>query len=395
MKLNSHRILTASLVLVLAGLSLQPEGHAQRRRQREIGPFTGVTADGAVVEGLFPVAKTGVSTEPVREAAFEFLESLTDEQRRRTRFAADAIEWRRWSNTHSYRRQGVSFKEMTEAQKEAAWALIAAGMSIRGVDKASNIMMLNGHLAELTGKPDEYGEGLYWLTVMGEPSLTEPWGWQLDGHHLVVNFFVLGDQVVMTPTFMGSEPVSAETGRFRGASIMRPEQEKGLALMRSLSETQRVRATLPEEKKRGNNRAEAFNDNLVLPYAGIRATELTPEQRSQLLLLIAEYVDNIRPDHAHIRMDEIRAHLEDTYFGWIGGVGDDAVFYYRIHSPVVLIEFDHQGPIALGGPRQVPTRRHVHSVVRTPNGNDYGKDLLRQHYEATRDNPAHGHVREW
>jgi hypothetical protein len=30
-------------------------------------------------------------------------------------------------------------------------------------------------------------------------------------------------------------------------------------------------------------------------------------------------------------------------------------------------------------------------VVRTPNGNDYGKDLLRQHYEAHRTDPDHGH----
>jgi len=30
---------------------------------------------------------------------------------------------------------------------------------------------------------------------------------------------------------------------------------------------------------------------------------------------------------------------------------------------------------------QTPTRQHIHTVVRTPNGNDYGKDLLRQHYK--------------
>jgi hypothetical protein len=35
--------------------------------------------------------------------------------------------------------------------------------------------------------------------------------------------------------------------------------------------------------------------------------------------------------------------------------------------------------VALSGPR-VPGKAHIHSVVRTPNGNDYGKDLLRQHY---------------
>jgi hypothetical protein len=91
-------------------------------------------------------------------------------------------------------------------------------------------------------------------------------------------------------------------------------------------------------------------------------------------------------------MNEVKAHLDETYFAWIGGTGPDSVFYYRIQSPVILIEFDHQGPIALEGPR-VPSRRHVHSVVRTPNGNDYGKDLLRQHYEAHRHNSSHGHQR--
>jgi len=45
---------------------------------------------------------------------------------------------------------------------------------------------------------------------------------------------------------------------------------------------------------------------------------------------------------------------------------------------VILIEFDHQRPVAIG--RSNATRNHIHTVVRTPNGNDYGKDLLRQHH---------------
>jgi hypothetical protein len=98
-------------------------------------------------------------------------------------------------------------------------------------------------------------------------------------------------------------------------------------------------------------------------------------------------------EHAERRLDEVRAHLAKTYFAWIGGTTPECVFYYRGQSPVILIEFDHQLPVALDrdGPR-VPTKRHVHTVVRTPNGNDYGKDLLRQHYEQHRHDPAHGHV---
>jgi hypothetical protein len=77
-------------------------------------------------------------------------------------------------------------------------------------------------------------------------------------------------------------------------------------------------------------------------------------------------------------MAEVRAYLDRTYFAWIGACDEDAVFYYRIHSPVILIEFDHQRGLAMDNDE--PSRNHIHTVVRTPNGNDYGKDLLRQHH---------------
>jgi hypothetical protein len=353
-------------------------------------PFRGVTTDGKVIAGLFPIRATGVSTAPVRAAAEAFLASLTPEQRQRTAYAVDDLEWRKWNNVHRYARQGVSFKEMSEPQRERAFALLAAGLSAEGLREARGIMNLNGWLADLRNNHDEYGEFLYHLTVMGLPSDTAPWGWQLDGHHLIVNYFVLGDQVVMTPTFMGSEPVSVTTGRFAGTAVLQQEESRGLALMTTLSVEQRRVATLDVNKIRNNALAQAFRDNLVLDYAGIRGRALDAEQRQLLLDLIAEYVNNMDDGHARVRMDEVRRHLDDTWFAWIGDVGTDAVFYYRIQSPVILIEFDHQTPVALEGPR-VPGRAHVHTVVRTPNGNDYGKDLLRQHYEAHRNDPAHGH----
>jgi hypothetical protein len=48
----------------------------------------------------------------------------------------------------------------------------------------------------------------------------------------------------------------------------------------------------------------------------------------------------------------------------------------------MIATFDHQRPANLRHLylAQVPNRQHIHAVVRTPNGNDYGKDLLRQHY---------------
>jgi hypothetical protein len=378
------------LALVLAA-SVLATLTALQRPDPVSEPFKGLTADGAVTPGLFTIRSTGVSTRPVREAAQAFIAGLTDAQRAATTFPVDDDEWRKWNNVHRYARQGVSFKEMTGAQRERAFGLLAAGLSAKGLEKSRSIMRLNQTLAELTKRFDEYGDGLYHLTVMGEPGDTEPWGWQLDGHHLVINYFVLRDQVVMTPTFMGSEPVRAESGKYEGTVVLQDEQDKGLALAQSLTPAQRAVAVLSPEKTRNNARAQAFQDNLVLPYEGIRAKELSAAQRTLLLETIAEYVGNMSDGHATVRMEEVERRLDDTRFAWIGGMSDDAVFYYRIHSPVILIEFDHQTPVALPGAR-VPGRRHIHTVVRTPNGNDYGKDLLRQHYEAHKHDPNHGHA---
>jgi hypothetical protein len=346
--------------------------------------FKGITTNGEPVRGLFPVHATGVSTDPVRVAAATFLAALTDEQRRKTTFPVDDVEWRKWMNQSFYVRQGVSFKEMSEAQRAAAFGLLGAALSAKGLKLSQDIMKLNHTLGELNNDNFvEYDEGLYWITVMGTPSQTEPWGFQLDGHHLIVNYFVLGDQVVMTPAFFGSEPTYAAAGKYRGTRVMKPEQDAGLEFMRSLTPQQRTAATLRTSKTGNDNLTEAFKDNVVLDYAGIPVRTLSASQKRQLLMLIGLYVHNMRDDQARVRIDEVNARMDDTWFAWIGGIEPDSVFYYRIHSPVILIEFDHQKPANLRHLYpDVPYREHIHAVVRTPNGNDYGKDLLRQHYAA-------------
>jgi hypothetical protein len=300
-------------------------------------------------------------------------------------FTVDDDEWRKWMNQHFYVRQGVSFKEMNEAQRQAAFSLMRASLSAKGMKLTRDIMHLNETLAELSNDHEFLGEWFYNITVMGKPSATEPWGWQLDGHHAIINYFVLGDQVVMTPYFAGSEPVIATSGKYKGTTILQDEQTKGLAMLEVLTDAQRKKAVLDFSKTGNNNLTEAFKDNVVLDYAGVRASELSPAQRKQLLELVDLYVSNMDDGHARVKMDEVKQQLENTWFAWIGGSGPDSVFYYRIHSPVILIEFDHQRPANLArfaSDPKLPTRQHIHVVVRTPNGNDYGKDLLREHYAA-------------
>ncbi len=347
-------------------------------------PFRGISTNGAVQPGLYSLRSTGVSTEPVRRAASAFLAALDPAKRKRTTFPVDDVEWRKWMNQDFYVRQGVSFQEMSESEREAAFGLMRASLSAKGLQLSRDIMKLNYTLGELNNNNFlRYGEWLYWITVMGEPSKDKPWGWQLDGHHLIVNYFVLGDQVVMSPVFVGSEPVIATSGKYKGTAILQAEQSLGLKMVQALDEGQRKKAILEVSKTGNNNLAEAFKDNLVLDYAGVPARELDTALQQQLLTLIDEYVRNMDDGHARVKMEEVRSHIAETYFAWIGGTTEQSVYYYRIHSPVILIEFDHQRPVGLrhlSANPQLPDHEHIHAVFRTPNGNDYGKDLLRQHY---------------
>jgi hypothetical protein len=343
-------------------------------------PFKGISTDGTIIPGLFGIQKTGVSTQSIREAAAAFLGSLSSEQRAKTLFPVDTDQWRKWSNIHpTLMRHGTPLFEMNDGQRDHAFALLRESMSNHGFEEALNIMHLNETVMEMTGRLDEYGEDLYWLSIMGTPSATEPWGWQWDGHHLNINYFVLGDQVVVTPTFLGAEPVHAASGKYAGLRIFKDDEDRGLALIRALSQEQRAQTIIAPETA-GENFITAFRDNLVLDNAGIRYDELSNPQHDLLLGLVEYHVGRIRNGHAGVKLEEMKRHLKDTHFCWMGGMEDDSVFYYRVQSPVIIVEFDHQRGIAFREHTK-PYKDHIHVIVRTPNGNDYGKDLLRQHYE--------------
>jgi len=354
-------------------------------------PFTGITTDGSIVPGLYPLQTTGVSTDPIRRAALEFLDTLDAGQRQHASFEMTSDAWRRWWNIHPYlMRHCVLLEDLANHQREAALRLVERTLSASGFDTARDVMRLNHTIGEITGSWTEYGEWVYFISVFGQPSADEPWGWQIDGHHLIVNCFVLGDQVVITPVFMGSEPVVAETGIYAGTSVLQTEQNDGLEFIHALNAEQRAKAilydsilttVLPPERGIGSDgrvQTAAFRDNIQLPYEGIRSDEMTTGQREHLLRLASLYTGKLRAGHADVWLDTVRQHLADTHFMWMGGIGPEDVFYYRIQSPVILIEFDHQPGIAFDSDE--PTRVHIHTVVRTPNGNDYGMDYLRQHH---------------
>lgn len=344
--------------------------------------FKGLQTGEGNIEGLYKIKKTGIDSHHLVSAAKRFLVSLSAEERAKVQFDINSDEWRKWSNVDNgiYLRSGLSLKAMPIENKQKLMSLLNASLSIKGMDKVLAIMRSEHTLKELNDYSAHLDEDLYFITMFGEPSDSEPWGWQYEGHHLALNFFVLGDQVVLSPVFMGAEPTVATTGKYKGNKVLQEEQTLGLALMQSLTPLQQKQATIG--KKRPTNMLAAANkDNLVLDYEGIQVSTFTKKQKSLLISLIEEYVFNLNKEHASFKLEEVITYLDKSYFAWVGDTKQKSVFYYRIHSPVILIEFDHQAPVGLPktkGPRKA-VRQHIHTMVRTPNGNDYGKDLLGQH----------------
>src|SRR5260221_10484181 len=173
-------IFTFALLLALPYAYSQPQSESMadsfRRRSQEAearglaDPFKGITTNGSVQPGLYAVRSTDVSTGPARKAAASFLAALDPGQRKKTLFPVDDVEWRKWMNQDFYIRQGVRFKEMSEAQRESAFGLMRASLSAKGLQLSRDIMKLNYTLGELNNDFVRYGEWAYWITMMGEPS---------------------------------------------------------------------------------------------------------------------------------------------------------------------------------------------------------------------------------
>jgi|GEM_PF-155593 len=360
-------------------------------------PYVGITSNGTAVKDLFPIKKTGYPTIGIKNAVTAFVATLSKTQKAAAVFPINSAEWRRWHNIERWKRAGICLEKMTAAQKKLIFQLLKESLSAKGLQKAKDIMTMEAYLATLVPGNKNLGGEKYWFTFFGTASDTEPYGWQIEGHHLVINYFVMGDQVVMTPTFMGSEPTLIEKGEHKGLRTFEREEKMGLDFYLSLDSVQRAAATLWTKKDFDFNRSEAFRDNEVIPVTGIPAARLSKAQQASLLALIAEYVNNIRDGQAKVKMEDVLLHLDETNFTWVQGNDIESPFYYRIHSPVILIEFDHQTPVFLPDTTKAgiaPVKTHIHTVVRTPNGNDYGKDLLREHLET---HPHHqktsgGHV---
>ena len=178
-------------------------------------PFVGITTDGTVREGLYrlPVDPVTPDAERVR-AAEHLLGLLTAEQRERLSYPLDAPEWRGWSNPEFvFFRNGLRLEDQSDDVVRAILAVVEASLSPEGYERAREAMDLNGYLGELVDLPTIMNNRSYWFSLFGTPGATEPWGWQLFGHHLALNFVTVGGRDVIAPVFIGAEPALSDGER--------------------------------------------------------------------------------------------------------------------------------------------------------------------------------------
>lgn len=266
-------------------------------------------------------------------------------------------------------RPGLALRDMTSPQRAAAAALLRAGLSTKGAERAEAIMALESVLAELEGSSRRFRDPTnYAFVVFGTPGVA-PWGWRVEGHHLSVNVTVAAaGHAAVTPLFTGSNPARVPSGPREGERVQRLEVELALELVASLDARQLAGALL-QGRSLGDIVAGPGRPDALATPQGLLVGELTSSQQALLLRLVEAYVGLARDEFGRPYLELVRAGLGATRLAWAGGTRHGTAFYYRIHGPRVLIELDNtQG----GG-------NHVHSVWRDPL-NDFGRDDLRAHY---------------
>ena len=317
--------------------------------------FRGITTDGRVRDGLFALADEGFAVDEAVAVARALLLTLEPSQRQRVCQPIDAPQWRAWYNPEiPFNDYGVRLEATSPATRDAFLGLLRACTSEQGFRKVSRLMDANHFLGELYDLNNIMNRWSFHFMLFGEPSSDRPWGWSIYGHHVAFCCFIVGRQLTIAPTFMGVEPNVIDRGDDSDATLFSDEERCGLALMQALTPRQQKRATIfqqmedpampPERFNFADQRhlGGAFQDNRMIPYEGICAAEFSPAQRKMLMATIACFLDFLPDAPRQRRLACIEQHLEETWWCWIGGCGDDDVFYYRIQSPVVMLEFDHR-----------------------------------------------------
>ncbi len=348
----------------------------------------------------------------LRTAAESLLGSLDDDQRTvvgRT-FEAGG-ERQRWYYTPTDH-GGLLLSAMTTVQQQATDVLIGEGLSEGGYNTARAVMALEtilDHVDHWPGRPNFRSRDplRYSVTVFGSPA-DRAWGWRIGGHHLSLNFTIVGDAVAATPCFMGADPSWAPLLGDDAYEPLAGAESLAREVVRSLPDDQRAAAVIaahapwdlvlsnrsqPEDGALPRKLFEIFRDDpetmrpLVGPAhetiaaltgvgdddlealrfdtepKGVRIADFGHGARDAIDGLVRHYVGRLADEIAEPMLADSPA--SEMRFAWAGSTEPAEAHYYRVHGPALLLEYVNV----------VRNRGHIHAVLRDPRG-DFGVRLL-------------------
>jgi hypothetical protein len=300
----------------------------------------------------------------IKDAASAFLSGLSAAQLALAQSPVDANSWQQWTNLPATRTEGIAFGALSEPQIRAAHQLLLSALSANGYARANGTMLADDTLTDMGNL--NFGSERYWLKIYGEPSTDEKWGFQLEGHHYTANVIIVGNQLTMTPSFLGTEPVRYNLevdGQTVPQTPYLPIVTKSYELVQSLGAAAVVAAAGMDIRSTIGGTYNAAN----LAPEGVAGSQMNETQRGMLMDLIGEHMGVMADSYAQRQLSEVAASLDSTRFSWRGGTSNpfgEAV-YFRIHGPDVLIES------VLNRGVGAQTINHLHAILRDPK-NDYG-----------------------
>ncbi|MFP6568938.1 MAG: DUF3500 domain-containing protein [Dehalococcoidia bacterium] len=284
-------------------------------------------------------------------------------------------------------RAGVPLMDMSAAGRKAAMRLIEVSVGSRGNEKANSIMTLEHTLADhealdgngVAGRPRDPQR--YYFVIYGDPSGNSPWGWQVDGHHVSLNYTIVDKEyVAVTPTFFGANPARSLHGHNAGFRALTEEEDVARDLLHTMTDDQ-LKIALPDAVAPSDIITDSAARVTPGEPIGIALSELGDPQRDKLVNLIHVYVDRMTDEIATNQWMRIEADgLDSVTFAWKGGQSVGDPHYYTVQGPRFLIEYDNTQNNA----------NHIHSVWRDYIS-DWGDDLIGRHYSGVRSNHGHDH----
>ena len=325
---------------------------------------------------------TSVSDVVTKALAFKAL--LTTTQQSALQLTYTTTLARKWSNLPcgGSCRNGVEFLTFTNAQLDAAQALISAALgngANNGSDEWRQIRLAEANL-KANGGGTGYDTTLRWIAFLNTPSATGAWMLQFGGHHYASNIaFNNGHVIGATPFFMGVEP-KVFTINGNTYAPLNDERNAQAAMLASFTAAQLTTAKIT---------SQTFSDCTMVPgesnggtgtfpatKVGIACSNLNATQKALVLAAIRNYVYDMDSTTANAIMAVYTSELDNTYISYTGNgtSGDSSTFlnansnYVRIDGPTIWIEMSCQNGVVYQG------QIHYHTVWRD-HSHDYGVDL--------------------